>query len=194
MITFFQNKYMILSHLERSLGTVSKSITLVDQVYPNLHVVFFSDQPSIGLTTFSTIGLSNTILELRSGRQVRQELIFTVRSESYDTGDIASFLLTFSEELMKTGIALMRGEVVGPGDSIIPNVTCSGVYACGPVFFEKEFHVLTSTNPPTILVWLIPVLENEIKFIRQFGWDSFENELEKQNVDFWNLDRESIVI
>ena len=113
--------------------------------------------------------------------------------ERYAKAQVASFLTTFAEYLRSKNQALLRGDVVGPSDPLIPGVAASAVYSSLPTFFSEAFATHHGTDPPTVIVWLIPLVGNEPEFIREAGWERFEDELERRhNVDFWSLDRDPI--
>jgi hypothetical protein len=47
----------------------------------------------------------------------------------------------------------------------------------------------TGSQPPTVFVWLIPQPADEAEYVKQVGWERYEDRLEAEGVDFWSLDR-----
>lgn len=178
----------LINHVESFLGEM-KEAWKSDQ---GITVARFPDKPVEGMATYVTLGLSDHVLPIRGERTVRQELVFTA-DEQYPPAQIASFLLTFSEFLISKHQALLRGDVIGPSDPIIPGVSVNAVYASMPYFFDEEFATHSETTPPTVLVWLIPIHENEARFVKEVGWSKFEDIVEAKDPDFWHLNRDSVL-
>ena len=180
----------LINHIEKHLGKIDKGWKLKHKQSP-IQVVRFIDQPFEGMTTYMSLGLSKHPLNLKQGKDIHQELIFSAH-EKYPSEQIASFLVTFAEYLLSRKKALLRGDVVGPSTPLIPGVPVNSVYSSIPVFFDDSFYVYKGHQLPTVFVWLIPLLEDECKFIKQDGWNSFEDMLESKNPDLLDLDRSSI--
>lgn len=121
------------AHLESHLGLIDtgwKSET-------GLQVARFRNQPQAGASTFVTMGLSRHTLRMPKTREVRQELIFAAH-DTFEAPSVASFLLTFGETIVSRHEALLRGEVVGPSNPIIPGVAVRAIYAAIPVIFADS--------------------------------------------------------
>lgn len=118
----------IIEHFEKFLGPVQQGWreTNAQENDPRLMVVRFSNTPFEAASTYATIGLSDHLLELADGRQVRQELLFAAH-DNYASDEIASFLLSFSEFVRSKSWALARGDVVGPSAALIPGVAVNSV-------------------------------------------------------------------
>jgi len=61
-----------------------------------------------------------------------------------------------------------------------------------PVVTRTPFHMLESTTPSTVLVWLLPIDHAEAQLITSEGWSRFEDKLEEADWDFWDLNRPSL--
>src|SRR5262245_63025915 len=109
----------VVAHLERHLGPIRRGWKGEDS--SPIQVIPFGSQPSRGVTTYATLGLSNVPLVMPRGRQVRQELIVSV-FDRYPEKDVASFLWTFAEHVRSTQRALFRGEVIGPSNPLFSGV------------------------------------------------------------------------
>jgi hypothetical protein len=177
----------LIDHLERSLGKISGGWNLPGKDGA-LQVVRFLDQPNVGVSTYVTLGVSRAVLPLGNGREVRQELLISAHDE-FDPEQVASFLLTFSEYFLNQRRALLRGDVVGPSSPLIPGAEVVAVYASLPTMFGDEFWTFSGSTPPTVLVWLIPVHDEEVAFIKANGWSAFEDLLEARNPDLCDLRR-----
>jgi hypothetical protein len=174
----------LVQHLEAQLGPIVDGFG--DQAA--LHVVRFFETPRAGVTTYCTLGLSQHLLRLPSGKQVRQELLLSVH-DSYDPAAVASALLMIAERLIHDHRALARGEVMGLAAPLIAGVRARAVYTSLPVVFDDALMTFHSTNPPTVLVWLIPLPAEEAQHVRDHGWEAFEDALESAEAELWDLNR-----
>jgi antitoxin YqcF len=181
----------IADHLESFLGSIDYGWKDNDSENA-ISVARFRNQPVDGMSTYVTLGLSHHVLSMPNKREVRQELVFS----TFDTvprDDIVSFLLSFSDFILTKHEALLRGQVIGPADPIISGSSMNAVYASMPVIFDDEFATFEGTSPSTVFVWLIPIFENEAKYIQEYGWEVFEDVLEQQDPDLWDVVRKPVV-
>lgn len=182
----------LIEHLEKHLGKIDQGWG-ESSTSSKVVAVRFRDQPMDGVVTYVTLGMSNHVLQMPKGLTVRQELVF-IANEQYPSAQIASFLYTFSDFLISKKRALLRGDVIGPSTPVIPGVRMNSVYAAIPVVFEDSFATYRSSDPATVFVWLVPLIESEASIAKKIGWSKFEDFLERENIDFWNLDRAPIFI
>ena len=180
----------IVEHLETHLGKIERGWSSGSGA-DSLQVVRFPDQPDPGVVTYATLGLSEHLLAMPGGREVRQELVFAAY-ERYSSDAIASFLLTFAEFIRSRHRALLRGDVVGPADPIIPGVEMTAVYSSLPVVWRDGFATHRGATPPTVLVWLIPLRSEEAGRVKAGGWNAFEDRLEASDADLFDLDRPAV--
>lgn len=181
----------IVDHLESFLGHIDYGWK--DNYSENaISIVRFRNQPAEGMSTYVTLGLSHHVLSMPNKREVRQELVFCT-FDTVPSDDVVSFLLSFSEFILAKHEALLRGKVVGPADPIVSSSSMNAVYASMPVIFDDEFATFEGTSPSTVLVWLIPIFASEAKHIQDHGWEVFEDILEQQDPDLWDMGRNPVV-
>jgi hypothetical protein len=186
------NNMTIIDHLETNLGLIAEGWKDDSAVGDVLQVVRFADQPFKGASTFSTIGLSESKVLLPKGKYCRQEFIFAAW-DSYPAAHVASFLLTFATYVRDQQRPLLRGDVVGPSVPLIPGVAANSIYATSPVIFPETLVRYDGDAIPTVIVWLVPLMEAECLFVKEQGWNRFEDALENANPDLLDLSRSSIV-
>lgn len=126
------------------------------------------------------------------GRYIRQELVFTAY-RNFQSEQIASFLSTFAEYLVSANKALLHGDFIGPETPIIFGTVLNSIYSTVPMIFEEDFAVFHDSSPPTVFVWIIPIHEEEANYIRFNGWDKFEDLLEREDPELWDLTRVPVV-
>lgn len=177
----------IIDHIEAFLGPINEGWKLSESS-SGIKVIGFREQPFKGVVTYVTLGLSEHALPMPDNRNVRQELVFSA-DERFDKGAIASFLATLAEFVLSKSQALLRGDVIGPSAPIISGVPLNAVYAAIPVVYDDGFATYKGTTPPTVLVWIIPLHEEEAEFVKRTGWSKFEEILEITEPDLWDLNR-----
>jgi hypothetical protein len=181
----------LIDHLESFLGPIDGAWQSTE-LSSTIRVAAFHQKPFDTADTYVTLGLSDEILPSGLGRDIRQELVFATY-ESFPKVAISSFLLTFAEYILSKRRALLRGDIVGPSEPIIPGVPLNAVYSTIPVIFSEGFATFGGTLPPTVLVWLLPLHGVEAEFVKRNGWNEFEEMLEAKDIDLLDLNRKSIL-
>jgi hypothetical protein len=129
---------------------------------------------------------------MRENRRVRQELLFAVQ-DNRDAGEFVKLLFHVAENLIRTGHALLRGDIIPLCSSIAPGSAADTLYASIPVVFPEGLATLNDSMPATVFVWLIPLQSPEVAFVKSSGWSEFEDRLEIADPNLFNLYRSSIV-
>jgi hypothetical protein len=181
----------LIDHLENHFGEICRGWKDTD-AKNHIRVVSFQNQPFEDIVTYATIGLSNVVLAMPSGKGIRQELIFTAY-RSFQGAQIASFLSTLGESISQSRKALARGDVIGPSAPIILGSPLNSIFSAIPMIFQESLAVFHEDVPPTVFVWVIPVHEEEANYIRGAGWEAFEDRLEQNNPELWDLHRTSVI-
>lgn len=179
-------------HYEGKLGDIASGWSDEKQIH-GIQIVSFKDQPEAGVTTFATLGLSRHVLELSGTRQIRQELLVSV-NDAFSADAVAGLVLSLAELVAQRGRALLRGEVIGPGEPVIAGSTLTAVYVTNPSPFDKSLTEFVSEPPATVFAYLVPIKGAEASLVRELGWNWFEDQLEEQDPDIWNLARSEEVL
>lgn len=179
------------AHLERHLGPITYGWSDSNEGH-GVQVVEFKGRPESNVNTFATLGLSDYSLKLPSTREVRQELMMSANAE-FSADAIAGLLLSLAERVLERRKALVRGEVIGPGPKIAPNSILTEIFVTNPSPFDA---LLTqfSMSPPLVLAYLIPLSSAEASLVRTRGWRWFEEELQAQDPDIWDLARKVEIV
>jgi hypothetical protein len=173
-------------HLEAYLGPVDYGWS--SESLPGIQICLFRNKPSPGVLTITTLGLSNTVLSMDAGRRVRQELVVGVTGDE-DVPNFAKLLLHVADQLLSSRRALLRGDVVALPSSVALGSAAEALYASIPTAYPDEFWTLDDSSPPTVFVWLFPLLPSEASFVANEGWDEFEIRLEERNCDPFDVRR-----
>ena len=180
------------AHLEKHLGVIAEGWSESDSS-SGITVACFDNMPEQGIRSYVTMGLSRELLQLPRNRAIRQELIFSA-SEEFQGEAIAGFLLSLAERLSASGKAVLRGEVAGPSMPIIEGVQVCAAYFTNPTPFPSDLAKFETEDEPVIFVLVIPLTKPEVLSIAEKGWNRFEDELELQNPDIWDLNRTQSVV
>lgn len=178
-------------YLEQHLGPIVRGWSPVGEP-SGVQVCLFADQPISGAVTYSTLGLSQYVLAMPKGREVRQELLFATHARSADD-DFSKLLLHVAESVVKERRALLRGEIVSLGHAVSRGSLCRNMYVSLPVIFPEGFGSYDEIRPTTVFAWMLPITDAEAEMIKSCGWSEFENILEKRDADLFELSRPSLV-
>jgi hypothetical protein len=182
----------LVEHLERFLGGVLDGWKSIDsKARPLFDVVRYAG-PFEGCVAFSTLGLSNYVLNSRvSAKKVRCELLMITR----DSGAwIPSLLDQIGAEFVSLGFAPLRGDVIGPRGKIGGEYEMTALYSSIPIYLPEQFASCElPSGEQVIFIWLIPLYEREAELINNRGWKFFEQELEKQDPDLLDMRRPPMI-
>jgi hypothetical protein len=155
-----------------------------------VQVCQFPDHPTPGVLSLTTLGISDHVLKLGSFREVRQEFLIAFRPGAVDTEELVRALMRVAEIVLARGRAVLRGELLAIGD--VGPSKADGLYASMPVMFPEGMATLNDSSPPTVFVWLIPLVGDERSFINDHGWNEFEERLEASSPDLFDLCRSAV--
>lgn len=183
----------LIKHIEKYFGTLTEGESVSNENYGKLIFLKFANRPFEDITTYVSMGLSNHILHIKEGKEVRMEILASIYTEQ-ENNCINDLLLYISDKMLKTHKAILRGQVLEIPPRILGNKLFTSVYVSIPIFFEEGFASMKTSNPDTIFAWIFPLYKSEADFISRNGWDVFEDLLEKDDCDFWSLNRSEINI
>ncbi len=176
----------LVGHLERFLGEIELGWSKdADGFNLPFQVVRFTPGVLSGCSVFSTLGLSSTPLpSRRSGKPVRHEFMMIV-PERLREGPVPGLLQQVGLDVLASGSALLRGDVVGPRGPLFSMSTMEALYAAIPVYLPDEFGQFENV----VIVWLVPVSRSEADFVASRGWPAFEDRLVDVDPDLTDVDR-----
>lgn len=178
----------LINHIEKYLGKITSGESITSEEYGKLQFLKFQNQPFENIVTYSTLGLSNHILNIKDGKDVRMELIASVNNTEEDSF-VNDLLLYVATNMLINHKAILRGQVIPIPNNILGN-SFESVYVSIPVVFEEEFASLKGAEPDVIFAWIFPLFKNEADFIQKEGWKKFEDYLQENEIDnFWDLNR-----
>jgi hypothetical protein len=96
--------------------------------------------------------------------------------------------------MVERGWGLRRGEVIGPRGKLFEHGTTTALYAAAPVYLPDDFAECAEGNRTIVLVWLVPITDDEAEYVRTHGWNSFEDALVAEDPDLTVVDRPPISV
>jgi Suppressor of fused protein (SUFU) len=188
----------LISHIERYLGAIQGGWKDNSSEH-GISIASFKNTPCETVNTFLTLGLSKHVLALTDSKQVRHELVFSA-DETVPGTLVGSLLLSISEFLLVNHTSVHRGQVIRLPVNFVKNIgfdsnfEFDAIYCSNPVYFDDRFACYTESDPPTVMVLLIPIYNIEADFIDNNGWGLFEDILEKDDPDLFSLDRKPVTL
>ena len=181
--------------LEKHLGTIECGWSEDDNGEPlPVQIVKYTKGPFSGTKTYSTLGLNKVPLTSSvSGKPIWQELIF-VSYFNIGNLNIPGLLAQVSQMALDSKTAFLRGDVIETYGPIFDDSNLEALYVSIPGYFPDSFDSFKVDDEKTIIMaWVIPITSNEAEFIRQNGWEEFEDKLEELDPDLIDFKRESII-
>lgn len=176
------------NHIENYLGKIEKAWTGPQ----GFQVIPFQVMPEEGITTFLTLGLSHHELELSSSKKVRHEFLFAANS-SFSSQLIVNCLLSLCESVVEKHKAVLRGEVIHFPVEMLKDAPFNIVYCTIPTIFDDGFTTYYGSDPPIVIVWVVPIQHSEAHFITEKDWDAFEDIIVEKDPDLFNPNRPPII-
>ena len=180
-------------HLETWLGSVAARYTGRDSEGQDLpwEVLEFPRQPWRGATTYATVGLGETPFADTDGEDLRHELLFEVGE--YFAGEETIFLVFHVAEMLRRhGRVISLGSYMDLEGPISTGASVEGFFFYDPIHFADELTVAEIGDPPTVIVWMVPITRSEIEFLERRGPEAFDDLMAEQDPDVFDLSRPSL--
>lgn len=108
--------------------------------------------------------------------------------------NVPAVLQQVGVEILGTGRAVLRGDLIELGGAVIAGTSMTGLYATLPVYCNDAFASCPVEDGPEVaIVWLVPVHPSEADFVRTSGWQAFEHLLQEQDPDLFDPLRAPLV-
>ncbi|MCL2079325.1 MAG: suppressor of fused domain protein [Oscillospiraceae bacterium] len=150
------------------------------------------DRPDFGITTYSTIGLSESSIDLvdKNNKDIRVEFIGICNSDVLEFPNIIS---SCAFNIINSNYSCDPGTVYpNVVKAYYPNIDLKHILFTPPYLWEtlgnlelEKFHIN----------WLmtIPISDNELQYLETNGSDALEEALEKNDVCVFDIYRKSIL-
>lgn len=184
----------LVAHLEQRLGPIQRGWTHDenDAAVP-FTVAKMTSPTTPDLVSYATLGLGRFPLHGRRGNEIMSmEFVVSFRSTT-DEIWAPKVLQLFGQAVIESGKALLRGNVIGPfGRTFGDDSPFRWLYASSPVYWDDQFAACRENGRDIVIVWLVPISDDEAGFVRSHGWPAFEDGLIDAQPDLYDLQRRSI--
>ncbi|MDM1022143.1 suppressor of fused domain protein [Acinetobacter sp. VNK23] len=151
-----------------------------------------NDQPQIGVSSYSTIGVSDvTNLVGKKAIDIRVELV----------GACSSSVIEFPNILSTAAFCIINSAWSCYPGAIFPNII--SMYKCSktmqhllfssPFLWENKLKTLEFKERKLAWLLAIPISEEELKYAEINGVDQLERLFEVHQIDIFNIERSSVV-
>jgi antitoxin YqcF len=163
-----------------------------DTISMSVDILRCADRPWSGVTSYSTIGLSDfPMLKHASEFPVRLEI----------AGASASSNELFPNVLASVAFSIMRTRgLYAPGTSVLdfvreyyPSTTVPHLYFTAPYLWNDSLNSLDCGTKKVSWLLLVPISDTELSFLKQHGDDALEDLFEKNDIDIFDLHRTPVV-
>jgi suppressor of fused protein SUFU len=179
-----------IEHIEEYLGPIQGGTGLREGV----QAAWFADCPSPGSTAVMTLGLSHHAFHQAEGPDVRMEMIIAWHGDAAPSlNGAGSVLADICDRIVPAHHAPPRGTVFGPGGRFFPGSEVEALYCSLPTYFSEELAAFDGFPEPFLPIWLVPITPDEARFVREQGWQAFEDLWEEAGADMLNVMRPSLV-
>jgi hypothetical protein len=183
----------LIEHYEAALGPLDGAwAETADDVPLLFKLLRFPAAPMPGAVTYATLGLSDRKLRIPGEGLLRQELVISCY-DRFAGPDVVGVLHAVGAEIFDKGEVLPRGRVLGPAGPLFPDTSLTALYVSMPVVFPDQLYTYSGSSPDTVIAWLVPISTEEADIVRRHGWSEFEDLLEAQDPDLFDLHRPSVV-
>ena len=188
-----KNKKEIFKLIHNSLKLDPKVISFADETNKfKVDIYIGENRPDIGFSTYSTIGLSNYTIGLvdEHEHEIRVEFIGMCVN---DFVEFPNIIASCAFNIIKDSYSCRPGMVV-------PNIIrdyddkleMKHIYYTYPTYWENLQGQVIDDH---IVNWLftVPISDNELEYLEKYGIESFEELLETNNTEVFDIYTKSVL-
>jgi hypothetical protein len=151
------------------------------------------DRPYSGVTSYSTIGLSDHPMFIDDGSEfgTRIELAGACATAAEFFPNVlasAAFCIIRTKKLYSPG-SVMAGYV----REYYPSTTVPHLYFTAPFLWEDSLKAIECETKKVSWLLVVPISDAELEFLRKNGDDALEDTFERHQIDIFDLNRASAV-
>ena len=188
-----QNKKAIFKIIHETVKLTPKVVSYSDETTKyKVDIYIGENRPDIGLSTYSTIGLSEDPIAMtdNQGRDIRVEFIGMCGS---DFTKFPNILASCAFNIIKDHYSCAPGMVnLNVIDEYYDGLEMRHIYYTIPSYWENlQGHIIDDH----IVNWLfaIPISDNELNYLNENGIEAFEDLLENSDTEVYDIYRKSII-
>lgn len=188
-----QNKKLIFQTLWKAIGLTPKVVAYYDNNRTSKIDMYIGvDRPDYGITTYSTIGLYESPIDLvtKNGDEICVEFIAICNSDiELFLNIIASCAFNIINDHYSCRPGTVYPDIV---KEYYDGIEMEHIYFTVPFLWEELDNIVMENK---VITWLLamPISNNEFEFLKANGSDALEDLLEENSVDIFDINRKSIL-
>lgn len=186
-----ENKIIAKSALQVFGGKPQVSKHWDESNVSNIDMLSSADRPYDGITSYSTIGLSDHSIKYTvDGTPLRIEIVGASASK-YE--HFPNVLATCAFCIIKSNFLVSHGKIFRDMIKMYyPNSEMKHVLFVSPFMWE-DLKTLDFPNKKVAWLFAVPISENEYIFAQEKGTDSLEELFKEKEIDIFDMERKSIL-
>ncbi|MFA0814281.1 MAG: suppressor of fused domain protein [Anaerofustis sp.] len=163
-----------------------------DENMSSIDILSCSDVPIKGVTSYSTIGLSEysigyTVDDIHLGIEI--------------LGVCESAIDEFANIMASCAFNIINSKYTCSPGTIFPNVISPyykntdmrHIFFTDPFIWENTFETLELENKKIAWLMVVPISDNEMNYCKKYGAEKLEVLFEHNEIDIFNMNRKSVV-
>lgn len=155
-----------------------------NDILPDFRVARIAPVPGQHLWTYVSIGASE-IVHSDAGRL---EFVLVCPHETPRAVELLAMIAH-----RHVSDPLGKWHLMPIGEPWIENATCDVFFVSPPYPFGSDLEICNLTDDHVHVLWLLPITQSEREFCKQHGADALESKFDEAALEYWRLDRPSVV-
>ena len=156
----------------------------IGEVAPWFKTLRFAPGPKIGLWSYVSLGAS--LLSTRAGRPL--EFLLLTEHETPRAVELLAMIAHYHHE-HRLGVF----NSLPVGQPWLDGATCDHFLVSLPYPLGADLEQCLLPEGIAQILWLLPIKEAEARFKRRNGVDALEEKFDEAAIEYWRVDRESVI-
>lgn len=188
-----QNKKQIFQYLHKIIGAAPKVYPFYDaNETSEIDIYIGADRPGFGITTYSTIGLSDYSIGMvtQAGKQLRVEFIAVCDSKDLEFPNaIATCAFYIMNDKYSCRLGTVYPDIIS---TYYDDIDMKHILFTAPYLWE-DLHGIENEDKRIMWLLAVPISDNEFLYLQEKGSDALEELLERSDIDISDLHRKSVI-
>lgn len=176
----------------KAFGGKPKIVSHVHDIKENeIDILSVIDKPFSNVTSYSTIGLNAyEVMTLENNVPLSVEIVGACFTKYHKFSNV---LATCAFNIINSKLKCSFGEVFNDVIKLYyPRLSMKHVLFCSPFLWENKLTTIEFEFNKTAWLFALPISQRELEFLDRQGAERFLETMEMENIDVFNLNRESV--
>lgn len=157
----------------------------------SIHILWSSDCPNKGITSYATIGLSDTTLRKDDGAEFPHNIEIVGALETEAERKYGNIIGSAAFRCIRTKRWVYPGAVLkGYVKEYYPTTSLPHLYFTAPFLWEENLKELDLGSKVVNFLMAMPIGQKECEYLEKQGDDKFETLMQEKEIDIFNINRE----